>query len=225
MSGPRNTKSDEWEIHNRREKIGRLYVQGKTQMQIVEQLKVWGTQVSQSTVSNDLAAIKELWMERSAGLFNVKMAEELAKLDELEREAWANYEASRLKENRTEQTREKEHEYQMQEGEGETPLQKFLNGKRVRVPSKSKYKEVVKENLPSTAWWDRMLQIVKFRCQLMGLTEAEGKQTNITVINWEQLVAGATQTVDDDPIQQRIDMERAGLVDKPNANGQPKRGK
>lgn len=204
-----SSKSDQWEIDNRRERIGRLYLQGMTQREIVEQMEKWGTKVSQSTVSNDLAAIRELWLSRSAGLFNAKMAEEVAKLDRMEREAWDNYEASKKRENRTEETREKEHEYELVPGEGETPLQQVLNGQRVRVPSKSKIKRVVKENLPSKDWWDRILEIVKYRCQLFGLVKPDTNTTNVVVLNWEQLMGGpASQEPEIDPIRAALDAER-----------------
>lgn len=70
----------------RRHKAGRLYVQGKAQWEIGEALGV-----DQATISRDLKALQKEWLAYSAQGKAEHVAQELAKLDELERtarEAW-----------------------------------------------------------------------------------------------------------------------------------------
>jgi hypothetical protein len=60
-----------------------LYVRGLTQHQIGIEL-----QVTQQTVSLDLCALRKQWLQSSMRDFDAIKAEQLAKLDEVERVAW-----------------------------------------------------------------------------------------------------------------------------------------
>lgn len=69
------------DVFNRRKKIWAMYLQGTFQWKIAEELEV-----SESTVANDLRALRKLWGEKYKDLGEQKI-EELAKLDDLERES------------------------------------------------------------------------------------------------------------------------------------------
>lgn len=64
-------------------RTGELYIQGKTQIQIAEIIGV-----SQGTISNDLKELQKRWKEKSIQLIDERKAEELAKVDQLERTYW-----------------------------------------------------------------------------------------------------------------------------------------
>ena len=68
------------EINDRRYKVSQLYLSGIIQSEIAEQLNV-----NQSTVSRDLEAIRQAWLDASLRNFDEARAEELAKIDEQER--------------------------------------------------------------------------------------------------------------------------------------------
>lgn len=64
-------------------KESELYLQGKTQIQIAEIIGV-----SQVTISNDLKKLQKRWKEKAIQLIDERKAEELAKVDQLERTYW-----------------------------------------------------------------------------------------------------------------------------------------
>jgi hypothetical protein len=84
---------------NKRSKIQRdrdlqtaaaLYLNGVSQAEIAERLGV-----SQPQICEDLQSIRAEWVASAVVDFGAKKAEELAKLDHLERVAWASWEESR----------------------------------------------------------------------------------------------------------------------------------
>ena len=78
MALPPSSKREE--IAHRRRRVAELRLQHYTECEIAEAVGV-----AQSTVSRDLAAIRDEWLERRMTAYDDWVAEELAKLDELER--------------------------------------------------------------------------------------------------------------------------------------------
>ena len=74
----------------RRQVVARLYMQGKLQHEIGEEV-----QVTQSTVSRDLQAIREQWQEAAILDFNEAVNRELDRLDLYEKELWEAWERSK----------------------------------------------------------------------------------------------------------------------------------
>ena len=89
MPLPKNAKNDQYQRLERRRQVSDLYLKGATQWEIAGRL-----QCSQGTVCNDLAAIREQWLQSSLVDFSQKKAEELARLDAVERAAWQGWERS-----------------------------------------------------------------------------------------------------------------------------------
>jgi hypothetical protein len=77
------------DIKQRRQIVAGMYLEGKTQHEIAIEVNV-----SQGTISNDLKAIQKLWIEKSIEAIDKKKAEELAKIDKLERTYWESWERS-----------------------------------------------------------------------------------------------------------------------------------
>lgn len=76
-------------VEMRREKVADLYAKGFSQAYIGQQFGV-----SQVQISQDLAAIWEEWRASSLQDFDARKAEELAKINHLERVAWEAWERS-----------------------------------------------------------------------------------------------------------------------------------
>ena len=76
-------------IERDRRLISDLYLQGCLQVDIAEQVNV-----SQATVSRDLAALQEEWHHSTLIDIDAKKSEELAKVDRLEREYWRAWQRS-----------------------------------------------------------------------------------------------------------------------------------
>jgi hypothetical protein len=73
----------------RRERVAAGYLRGQTQSALAV-----AEGVDQGTVSRDLAAVREEWKSRAAEAFAERVAEELARIDGLERTAWEGWERS-----------------------------------------------------------------------------------------------------------------------------------
>lgn len=93
-----------FEIDRDHLEISRLYLQGRTQTEIAEELKKDPTRdytLTQQTISRDLRTIQRKWLETSLINFNEKKSIELAKIDTLEREYYREWERSKLSKAKT----------------------------------------------------------------------------------------------------------------------------
>jgi predicted transcriptional regulator len=70
-------------VAQRRQEVARLYVSGMSQYEIADEL-----QVTQPTISTDLKSIQEMWRERNVAFLSAHKLLELARIDEVERNAW-----------------------------------------------------------------------------------------------------------------------------------------
>lgn len=87
MPKPGNKTAEQWE---RRERVSRLYLRGLSQERIASEVGA-----SQATVSRDLTAVQAAWQQSALVDIDEARARELARIDELERTYWAEYEASK----------------------------------------------------------------------------------------------------------------------------------
>lgn len=87
MAAPKRTQA---QIEANRAEIARLYLHGWTQAAIAAELGM-----TQQMVSYDLQRLYEVWRESAAHDIDAAKARELARIDELERTYWAEWEASR----------------------------------------------------------------------------------------------------------------------------------
>jgi hypothetical protein len=83
------TPQKKLEIVKRRQQVAEFYLQSWTQAAIAEHLGL-----DQSTISDDLRAIRRDWRESTIRDFDLAQAEELQKTDRIEREAWAAWQRS-----------------------------------------------------------------------------------------------------------------------------------
>lgn len=77
-------------IAARREKVAALYLQRATQAEIARKVGI-----SQPVVSRDLKAIQAAWMASAVASIDARKAEELARIDRLERTYWRAWHKSR----------------------------------------------------------------------------------------------------------------------------------
>lgn len=85
--GYRSTKRVE--LSKRRKEVATLYLRGVTQWEIAEQMDV-----NQATISRDLKALQEEWLQSALVDINEAKAKELAKIDALEIEYYQAWERS-----------------------------------------------------------------------------------------------------------------------------------
>jgi len=171
-----------------RQRIAGLYLEGKLQADIAEVVGV-----SQSTVSNDLRAIQQEWLQSSLVDFNEARAREIAKIDKLEREYWIAWARScEDAETSTSKVRGKVQKRQDDEG-------KFVAEQPAEVAKTSKDRLGDPRFLQGVQW------CIDRRCKLLGIDAAQrheltGALGNIdlaalSVAQLERLSAG------DDPLK------------------------
>jgi hypothetical protein len=76
-------------IAQRRQQVAKLYLQGKGQTEIAQELNL-----TQATISRDLEHVRTAWRESSIRDFDAQRDLEIARLNAIETEAWAAWERS-----------------------------------------------------------------------------------------------------------------------------------
>lgn len=93
MSAKKRTKRQrEYDLYE----IAELYLKGKPQQAIADHLaQNRDYTVTQQTISRDIATIQQRWLDSSLTDYNAAKAQELARIDNLERVYWEQFEASK----------------------------------------------------------------------------------------------------------------------------------
>jgi hypothetical protein len=84
------SQQDKFRIAERRKTVASLYLRCKFQHEIAKE-----AQVDRGTVSRDLKAVEAEWLKSGVMDLNAAKARALAKIDEIEREAWDAFKQSR----------------------------------------------------------------------------------------------------------------------------------
>ena len=82
-------KVQEMTLSQRRQSVAAFYAERYTQTEIAEELGI-----SQTTVSRDVKALIKLWKEASVADIDQRIADELGRINNLEREYWKAWKAS-----------------------------------------------------------------------------------------------------------------------------------
>jgi hypothetical protein len=86
------------EVRRDRELIAKFYMQGKNQFEIAEIIsKQYDFTITQQQISSDLQVIRDRWLKSSVRDFDTAKAEQLAKIDHMESEAWDAWNKSKDK--------------------------------------------------------------------------------------------------------------------------------
>jgi transposase len=213
--------STDFAVAERRLKVSEMYRQGLSQSGIAIKLKV-----AQSTISADLAAIREHWKRNAELGFNDRVAEELAKLDHLEAVAWQQFlkscedgervtkrtELGRLTRYNPAKARDKS--ASKNKGAG------LFEESDKLVPLKV-YEEVVKTGRTGDPrFLDHVARCIEMRCKILHVLEPEkGNEVNVNLVNWDELVQPRPRT---DPVAERLKQAAAALPAHNGAgNGKP----
>lgn len=135
-----NTSRKQATILERRIKVSKLYRRGWNQYDIAAELEV-----TQSTISVDLKALRQQWQEKADTNFAAKQFETLAKIDHMEFVAWEDYEASKAE---------------------RTETQTSTDGTRKAARQKKVQRDGNVEYLRVVQW------CIEQRCKILGIYEA-----------------------------------------------------
>jgi transcriptional regulator with XRE-family HTH domain len=143
MAAPKRTS---FEIARDRAETAKLYLQGKTQAEIAEEMGV-----SQQQISYDLQRIQEAWQKRTDLDLTAEKAKALARIDIIEREAWDAWKVSR---GETEKT--------------QTRLVDLGQGAKRTESTLTKYKRV-----GNPMFLERVAWCTSERCKILGLYHSD----------------------------------------------------
>lgn len=174
---PKNKQNHVFAMAQRRARVATLYLAGKTQQQIAAEVGV-----SQMTVSTDLAALRKAWLASSLRDFDTMKAEELARLELLEREAWEAW-------SRSKQDAETIHKEPMLSVRGECPcgeLQSAGEGADL-IPVAVKFERTVSGQPGDPRYLVQVLRCIEARLKMLGVLDGSPVQMNTVVLNWDAL--------------------------------------
>jgi hypothetical protein len=154
------------EIERDRTLLARMYVRGKSQHEMRLSLNSMypDRPLSGSTINQDLQAIRNAWLNSTLVDFNEAKSKELARLDELEREAFDAWERSKEKHIRL--------EYEI--SDDQIP---FSVDKIAEVTRKKKRK-VIEATVGDIRYLEMIERVADMRCKIFGLYEAKKIQVD-----------------------------------------------
>jgi predicted transcriptional regulator len=147
------------ELAHRRQKVAEMYLRGDYQSAIAQALGI-----DQAQVSRDLKAVRAMWLASTVRDFDAARAQELAKIDEVEREYWGAWERSK-----------QDKEVAVQESDGK----KDPDTGRPKIKKATLRKEGQSGN---PAFLAGILTCIERRCAILGLDAPKR-----FVINWDEL--------------------------------------
>lgn len=147
------------EVLARRQEVAARYLRGEMQSQIAQAFGV-----SQAQISKDLAAVRAAWLDAAIRDFDAARAQELAKIDQVEREYWLAWERS-----------QKDKEIALQETDG-------TQDERTRKPRIKKASLRKEGQSGNPAFLAGVLTCIERRCAILGLDAPKR-----FVIKWDDL--------------------------------------
>lgn len=166
------------ELIRRRAVVAELYIRGSTQVRIAERLGV-----NPGQICRDLKYLHKQWQESSDAAFDKMRAVQLAKIDEIEREAWDAW---------TRSCEERE-ELKVQSKSGSD------GGKEKTEELKAK---TVKKYVGDPRFLERVAWCVETRLKMIGALSGENfSMTNLVQINWAEMYGEPEEY---DPIEAKI---------------------
>lgn len=147
-------RRDQAQIARDRLRISSLYLQGWIQADIADEVEL-----SQPTVSRDIKALQQEWLDLATANFDEAKAKELAKIDHLEREYWAAWRRSQ------------------EDAESEsTKMVEAQGGKRLEAQTQRKGQAGDPRFLSGVQW------CIEQRCKILGVYAAEKVESIVTLI-------------------------------------------
>ena len=170
------------ELERDRVIIARMYVRGKSQHEMLLTINSLypDRPISSKTINHELQVIRSSWLQSTLVDFNTAKAKELARLDEMESEAWSAWERSKEKHIRI--------EYDVADDQVPFSVDKIAN-----VTRKRKHK-IIEATVGDIRYLDMIERAIKMRCDIFGLFEAKKLQ-----VDWR--VEAIQSGMDEDTIE------------------------
>ena len=177
------------------------YLKGWSLSEISKELKV-----VRSTISKDINAIREEWRCSRADSFHSEQLHELAKIDAIEREVWAQWEASKAEEVTTRAETE--------------VLVTEENGRQLRKPGAERVIRVTKIRNSDPRYMDTIRWCVEMRCKILGLLAPTKMAASVSVESTPPTVQIDWTTFTDEELE-ALDAVRNRLLGLPPSSPNP----
>lgn len=181
---------EEFMILERRMRIARLYCQGKTLLEISQEVDI-----SLPTVSKDLQAVRRFWLSNIAVDMDERVAELLAKNDTLEKEAWEGWQRSCQDAETISRVREKGIKILPPKQKGKPPTSKMM-------VTAEKLEKVTKGQAGDPRFLSIIGECIDRRAKYLGVDDNTQQVNQIYLDFGSLLPKGQTNPVD--IIEQRI---------------------
>jgi hypothetical protein len=197
-------------LAERRTLVAALYCEGVSFETMAKQF-----QVTHETIRADVREIRKAWLERSVANYDQRKAEELAKIDRLEGEAWEGWHRScRLLEitrTRTESVRQVP--VRPKPVKGEPPPKQPPKSSRtshVMIPIRTSTEVTVKGQTGDPRFLEQIAWCIETRLKVMGALKPDVTNVQVNQINWADMVRTPSQ---EDAVEALIEeVERQALV-------------
>jgi hypothetical protein len=177
------------EIKRRRLKVAMMYTEGLTLGQIADKLEV-----AEGTITKDMRDIRAYWLEKASLEMSERKAEELAKLDRVESEAWAAWQRS--KESKTTISEKFEDMRAPEPDDEEYRAKKRKGGKPVYVPFKKITEKKTGERDGDPRYLEVIERCVTMRLRVLGMLKSDNTINNNIQINWGDMFGEPEPEVD-----------------------------
>ena len=177
------------------------YLKGWSLSEISKELKV-----VRSTISKDINAIREEWRCSRADSFHSEQLHELAKIDAIEREVWAQWESSKAEEVTTRAETE--------------VLVTEENGRQLRKPGAERVIRVTKIRNADPRYMDTIRWCVEMRCKILGLLAPTKMAASVSVESTPPTVQIDWTTFTDEELE-ALDAVRNRLLGLPPSSPNP----
>ena len=128
-----------------------LYLRGKSFRQIADEIGC-----ARMTVQRDIAEIREDWRKARVDEIGNEQLMELARIDAIERESWAQWESSKKEE-------------VISRAETEVIIETLPDGRVVRKPGKERVVRTTRIKNADPRYMDTVCWYIEQRCKLLGL--------------------------------------------------------
>lgn len=204
------TKTEEYLIMERRNRVADLYLKGLTQSKIAE---LEG--VTQPCIHNDLKAIRKQWVSETLTNFDEIQARELAKIDNLETQAWKAWERScedlvTVTEDVKRELRAEAEETVEEKVSGLAARLSGMEPEKKMMPTEQNTKTTTKGQAGDPRFLERIAWCIEQRVKIFGLVKSD-KQSAAAVINfnWNNIVP---RSEIEDPVQQHIKQLQSATI-------------
>jgi hypothetical protein len=170
-----SAKNDEYQILDMRKKIARGYLEGKSQLEIAKDV---GCTIQ--NISYHLGKIREEWLKTLVSDFDERKAKEVAKIDNLEEEAWAAFTRS-CQNAETLQTEQDEVVVKIR-GEDGLPT-----GETIVEPGPVTTKRTSRGQAGDPRFLDKIAWCIDMRCKIFGIYKEQGATINQLILNFDDL--------------------------------------